>query len=52
MNDYYNTNRTHQDINCETPIKKLKHLPVDAADLEIKTTPVLNGLYHTYERVA
>ena len=52
VNDYYNTNRTHQGIDCETPIRKPKYIPADAKDIKIKATPVLNGLYHTYERVA
>lgn len=52
INDYYNTNRTHQGINCETPIKKTQYIPVKARELKIKATPVLNGLYHSYTRVA
>ena len=52
VNDYYNTSRTHQGINGETPVKKPKYPSVDAADLKITTKPVLNGLYHTYDRVA
>lgn len=52
INNYYNPNRTHQGINCETPIRKPKCLPADAKDIKLKTTPVLNGLYHTYERAA
>lgn len=50
--DYYNTHRTHQGLNGQTPIKKPTYPPVDAADLKITTKPVLNGLYHTYDRVA
>lgn len=52
INDYYNTNRTHQGINCETPIRKPKYKPAAADKIKIKSTPVLNGLYHTYNRVA
>lgn len=52
VHNYYNTNRTHQGINCETPIRKPKYIHVDAKDIKIKSTPVLNGLYHTYTRVA
>lgn len=52
INNYYNTNRTHQGINCQTPIRTPKHTAVDANSLKLKTTPVLNGLYHTYKRVA
>lgn len=52
IHNYYNTNRTHQGINCETPISKPKYLPADAKDIQLKATPILNGLYHTYSRVA
>ena len=52
INNYYNTNRTHQGINCETPINKPTYIPVDAKNIKVKATPVLNGLYHTYDRIA
>ncbi len=52
VDNYYNTNRTHQGINCQTPIKRPKYIPIDAKNIKIKATPVLNGLYHTYNRVA
>ena len=52
IHDYYNTNRTHQGINGQTPIRTPKYIPVDAKDLKLETTPVLNGLYHTYKRAA
>lgn len=52
INDYYNTERTHQGINCKTPITQPTYLPVDIDNFKLKATPVLNGLYHTYERVA
>lgn len=52
IHGYYNTNRTHQGINCKTPLKKPAYTPVDAKDLKVESTPVLNGLYHTYTRVA
>ena len=52
IHNYYNTNRTHQGINCETPIKRPPYIPTDAKDIKIKATPVLNGLYHTYSRVS
>jgi len=44
--------RTHQGINGETPIRKPKPKPVDAENIKLETTPVLNGMYHTYNRVA
>ena len=52
IHNYYNTNRTHQGINCETPIRKPKYIPIHAKDIKVKLTPVLNDLYHTYTRVA
>lgn len=52
INDYYNTDRTHQGIDGKTPIEKPTYIPVDIKNFKIKATPVLNGLYHTYERVA
>ncbi|WP_456273188.1 transposase [Bacillus sp. AK031] len=52
INHYYNTDRTHQGIHGQTPVPTPKHLPVKAADIKLKATPVLNGLYHTYKRIA
>ena len=52
VHNYYNTNRTHQGINCKTPIRKPTYIPANAKDIKLKATPVLNGLYHTYTRVA
>lgn len=52
IEDYYNTERTHQGINGQTPIPSPLYIPVDAKDLKLKATPILNGLYHKYERVA
>lgn len=52
INNYYNTDRTHQGIDGKTPIDKPTYIPVDIENFKIKATPVLNGLYHTYERVA
>lgn len=50
--NYYNNNRTHQGIDCKTPIPKPSFIPSKAKDFKIKSNPVLNGLYHSYERVA
>ena len=52
INNYYNTDRTHQGLDGNTPIPTPKYGVVDIDDFKIKTTPVLNGLYHRYERVA
>ncbi|GEL77111.1 integrase core domain-containing protein [Tenuibacillus multivorans] len=52
IDDYYNTRRTHQGINGKTPVPSADYIPVDAEKIKIKATPALNGLYHTYKRVA
>ncbi|GAB4074289.1 integrase core domain-containing protein [Barrientosiimonas marina] len=52
VHNYYNSHRTHQGINSNTPIPTPTHLPVNINQAKLKATPVLNGLYHTYERVA
>ncbi|MGM0411286.1 MAG: transposase, partial [Bacillota bacterium] len=50
INDYYNTHRTHQGIDCKTPIPLPKYEPTTIYEGKLVATPVLNGLYHTYER--
>src|SRR5690554_4031249 len=52
INDYYNTHRTHQGLDGNTPIPTPKNEVVEIDAFKIKTTPVLNGLYHKYDRVA
>lgn len=52
IDDYYNTHRTHQGIDCKTPIPLPDYDPTTISNGKITATPVLNGLYHTYERVA
>lgn len=52
IHDYYNPHRTHQGINGQTPIPSPKYKPTTAAETKLKSTPVLGGLYHTYEKVA
>lgn len=52
INDYYNSHRTHQGLNGNTPIPTTQFEIVDIDTFKIKTTPVLNGLYHKYDRVA
>jgi hypothetical protein len=52
INDYYNTHRTHQGINCKTPVPLPEYEPVDISNIKLKSTPVLSGLYPTYERIA
>lgn len=52
INNYYNPHRTHQGIDGHTPIPSPKYLPTNATETKLKSTPVLNGLYHTYTKVA
>lgn len=52
INDYYNTERTHQGLNGKTPIASPTYLPSPIAETKLEVTPLLNGLYHTYKKVA
>jgi len=52
INNYYNTDRTHQGLQGKTPIPSPEYLPTKADKMKLKATPVLNGMYHTYKRVA
>lgn len=52
INDYYNTNRTHQGINGKTPVASPASLPTSAEETKLEAIPVLNGLYHTYKKIA
>jgi len=52
VNDYYNTHRTHQGIDCKTPIPLPKYPPTTIENTILETTPVLGGLYHTYKKAA
>lgn len=49
---YYNNHRTHQGIKGKTPVPSPIHLPTSAEETKLEATPVLNGLYHTYKKVA
>jgi len=44
---YYNQERPHRTLGLQTPEPRLR--PVTGP---IRSRPVLNGLHHTYERVA
>ena len=52
INNYYNTNRTHQGIGGKTPIPSPIYLPTSSEVTKLESTPILNGLYHTYKKVA
>ena len=46
---YYNTSRCHQSLDGNSPIPRAVE-PEPAAD--VRATPVIGGLHHTYERAA
>lgn len=52
VNHFYNSNRTHQGIQCETPIRTEKMQPISLKDVVLNKTPILGGLYHTYKRAS
>ena len=52
IHKYYNPHRTHQGLGGHTPIPSPEYPPTTIAETKLKATPVLGGLYHTYEKVA
>jgi len=50
--EYYNHHRTHQGINGDTPVPSPIYKPTTCAETKLKSTPVLGGLYHTYNKAA
>lgn len=52
IEEYYNTHRTHQGIDCKTPIPLPRYLPTSVSNTKIKKKAVLGGMYHTYKKVA
>jgi putative transposase len=49
---YYNTARTHQGINCQTPILSAEPVKTVVVNTVLESQPILNGLYHRYKKVA
>ena len=49
---YYNPVRSHQGINCQTPILKEKLTETTVDKTILKSKPILHGLYHDYQKVA
>ena len=49
---YYNHHRTHQSLEGNTPVPSVKYLPSLPGETKLIATPVLNGLYHYYRKVA
>lgn len=52
IHKYYNPHRTHQGLGGQTPIPSPEYPLTTMAETKLKATPVLGGLYHTYEKVA
>ena len=52
IHGYYNPARTHQGINCQTPILSEEPVKTVVADTVLTSEPILNGLYHRYKKVA
>ena len=49
---YYNYVRTHQGVECQTPIISEKLPKTTAAKTVLKSKPILHGLYHGYQKIA
>lgn len=52
VHEYYNPHRTHQGIECKTPMPSPVYELTKIADTKLTSKAVLGGLYHTYEKVA
>ena len=52
VNDYYNSHRTHQGIGGQTPDKSPVLPETTCAETKLVSTPILGGLYRTYQKVA
>jgi putative transposase len=52
ITNYYNPARTHQGINCETPIPTAKLPESDIQETFLIKEPILNGLYHSYKKAS
>ena len=51
--DFYNTIRPHKTLGGKPPVVCDIKLPLTkAADVRLKATPILGGLYHSHQRVA
>jgi len=49
--DYYNNVRTHQGIDCETPVlPEVPPMVTSAKDTILVGKPILGGLYHKYDK--
>jgi hypothetical protein len=52
VRDYYNSYRTHQSVNRQTPILSEKSAKISSMDVSLTANPILGGLYHNYRKSA
>lgn len=52
LQKYYHPVRTHQGINCQTPIQSIKPPETLIKNTNLVSKPILGGLYHSYKKVA
>jgi len=52
VNEYYNSERTHQGIGRTTPIPSKTHRPSCMADTQLEFQPILGGQYHQVRKVS
>lgn len=52
VNNYYNTVRTHQGINCKTPIHRKKLVESRIENTTLISEPILHDLYCDYIKIA
>ena len=48
--EYYNNVRTHQTLDCETPIRSIPPPITSVKDTVLSSKPILGGLYHSYDK--
>jgi hypothetical protein len=52
LKEYYHPVRTHQGLNCQTPILSDKPPETKVEDTKLVSKSILGGLYHSYKKVA
>ena len=52
IENYYNTERTHQGIGCEIPVPKDKTVETKVSETVLNSEAILCGLYHRYNKAA
>jgi len=49
---YYHPVRTHQGLNCQTPLPSAKPPNTLVKNTRLVSSPILGGLYHSYKKIA